>query len=74
MPPLVFHEMTYEEWQKQLNTVDPDLGSASDRMRQIFNQSEALPLAGKWSVICLGVSVAILDHRKVLDFVFLVNK
>ena len=71
MPPLVSHEMMYEEWQ---NTVDPDLGSASDRMRQIFNQSEALPLAGKWSVICLGVSVAILDHRKVLDFVFLVNK
>ena len=71
MPPLVSHEMMYEEWQ---NTVDPDLGSASDRMRQIFNQSEALPLAGKWSVICLGVSVAILEHRKVLDFVFLVNK
>ena len=50
MPPLVSHEMMYEEWQ---NTVDPDLGSASDRMRQIFNQSEALPLAGKWSAICL---------------------
>ena len=47
MPPLVSHKMTYEEQQKKLNTVDPDLGSASDRMRQIFNQSEAQALAGK---------------------------
>ena len=62
--------MTYEERQKKLNTVDPDLGSESDWMGQIFNQSEALPLAGKWSVICLGVSVAALEFQKV----FLVNK
>ena len=47
MPPLVSHKMTYEEQQKKLNTVDPDLGSASDWMGQIFNQAEALPLAGK---------------------------
>ena len=74
MPPLVSHKMTCEEWQKKLNTVDPDLGSASDWMGQIFNQSEALPLAGKWSVICLGVSVATLEFQKVLYFVSLVNK
>ena len=53
MPLPISHEMTYEERQKKLNTVDPDLGNAFDWKKQMFNQSEALPLSGKWSVIWL---------------------
>ena len=42
MPPPISHEMTYEERQKKLNTVDPDLGNAFDWKKQMFNQLEAL--------------------------------
>ena len=75
MPPPISHEMTYEERQKKLNTVDPDLGNAFDWKKQINVQ----PIGSTtliWEVKChlIGVSVAILDCQNVLYFVFLVNK
>ena len=75
MPLPISHEMTYEERQKKLNTVDPDLGNAFDWKKQ----NNVQPIGSTtliWEVKChlIGVSVAILDCQNVLYFVFLVNK
>ena len=40
-----------------------DLGSASDWMKQIFNQSEALPRPEQWPVISMEFLQSFLRHR-----------